>query len=92
MTRMRSPALPAFLLALASGVPAPGPVNTFANAWLEWDAGRNILGLKMPWCIGVPSGEFVREFPPVCRAGFSPSDAARPAEAGTTNRRGCILL
>jgi spermidine synthase len=43
-----------------------GPVNTLANAWLEWDAGRNILGLRTPWFIGVPLAEYVRD---VQRAG-----------------------
>lgn len=41
--------------------PAPGAVNTLANAWLEWDAGRNILGMSTPWFIGVPAAEYVRE-------------------------------
>jgi hypothetical protein len=41
--------------------PAPGPVNTMSNGWLEWDAGRNILGLKEPWFVGVPQAEFVRD-------------------------------
>jgi SAM-dependent methyltransferase len=38
-----------------------GPVNTLGNAWLEWDAGRNVLGLQAPWFIGVPCAEFIRE-------------------------------
>lgn len=38
-----------------------GPINNLANAWLEWDAGRNILGLSKPWLIGVPFAEFVRD-------------------------------
>ncbi len=36
--------------------PAPaqpgGPVNTLANAWLEWNAGRNVIGLAEPWFTG----------------------------------------
>jgi len=40
--------------------PGPGPLNTLANAWLEWDAGRNVVGLSMPWHIGVPLAEYVR--------------------------------
>lgn len=40
--------------------PGPGPRNTLANAWLEWDAARNILGLREPWFIGVPCAEYVR--------------------------------
>ncbi|HMP84500.1 MAG TPA: hypothetical protein PKA41_17535, partial [Verrucomicrobiota bacterium] len=44
-------------------LPAPddGPVNTLANAWLEWNCGRNILGMKTPWFVGVPQAEFVRD-------------------------------
>ncbi len=41
--------------------PGPGVINTLANAWLEWDAGRNILGMKTPWFIGVPYAEYVRD-------------------------------
>jgi spermidine synthase len=42
-------------------LPPPGPVNTLADAWLEWDAGRNIIGLRTPWFIGVPLAEYVRD-------------------------------
>lgn len=42
-------------------VPQPGPINTLGNAWLEWDAGRNILGMSTPWFVGVPEAEYVRE-------------------------------
>jgi spermidine synthase len=38
--------------------PPAGPVNTLRNAWLEWDAGRNILGRQEPWFVGVPFGEY----------------------------------
>ena len=41
--------------------PGPGVINTLANAWLEWDAGRNILGMRTPWFIGVPYAEYVRD-------------------------------
>lgn len=41
--------------------PPPGPINTLGNAWLEWDAGQNILGLGTPWFMGVPCAEYVRE-------------------------------
>jgi hypothetical protein len=56
------------VMMLLGPLPAPGagPVNTLANAWLEWDAGRNILGMKTPWFIGIPSAEYVRD---VQRAG-----------------------
>lgn len=39
---------------------SPGPVNTLANAWLEWNAGKVIIGLQEPWFVGVPHGEFIR--------------------------------
>jgi SAM-dependent methyltransferase len=38
-----------------------GPVNTLAGGWVEWEAGRNIVGLQSPWFIGVPWAEFARE-------------------------------
>lgn len=38
----------------------PGPVNTLANAALEWSASRNIIGLREPWFVGVPCAEFVK--------------------------------
>jgi spermidine synthase len=41
--------------------PGPGPVNTLANAHLEWDAGRNIVGLQRPWFVGVPAAEYFKE-------------------------------
>ncbi len=37
------------------------PVNTLANSWLEWNAGKNILGLRTPWFVGIPAAEFMRE-------------------------------
>ncbi len=40
---------------LVVGNPLPnhaGPINTLSNAWLEWDAGRNIIGLQRPWFVG----------------------------------------
>lgn len=40
--------------------PGAGPINSLANAWLEWDASRNIVGLIRPWHIGVPLAEYVR--------------------------------
>lgn len=40
--------------------PGPGPVNTLGNNWLEWDAGRNILGMRTPWFVGVPCAEWMR--------------------------------
>jgi hypothetical protein len=40
--------------------PGDGPINTLGNNWLEWDAGRNILGMRTPWFVGVPAAEWVR--------------------------------
>jgi spermidine synthase len=41
--------------------PPSGPLNTLGNAWLEWDAGKNILGRQQPWFVGVPFGNYVRQ-------------------------------
>ncbi len=41
--------------------PPAGPLNTLGNARLEWEAGRNIVGLRAPWFIGVPAAEFLRD-------------------------------
>lgn len=41
--------------------PAKGPVNTLGNAWLEWDCGKNIVGMASPWFIGVPEAEYLQE-------------------------------
>lgn len=55
-----------------------GPINNLANAWLEWDAGQNILGMAKPWFIGVPYAEFVRD---VQRAGQAQMpEASRDAQ------------
>jgi hypothetical protein len=40
--------------------PGAGPLNTLGNAWLEWDAGRNIFGLQSPWFVGVPWASYAR--------------------------------
>jgi len=50
-------------MCLAGDLPAPppGPLNTLGNAWLEWDAARNIVGLRSPWFIGVPAAEYLRD-------------------------------
>lgn len=38
------------MLLLGTPPPPPeGPINTLANAWLEWNAGQNIIGLPEPW-------------------------------------------
>jgi spermidine synthase len=38
-----------------------GPVNTLANAWVEWDAGQNILGRQEPWFVGRPFGDYAAD-------------------------------
>ena len=48
--------------------PGGGSINTLGNSWLEWDAGRNIIGMKTPWFLGVPCAEYVRD---VQRAGIN---------------------
>lgn len=62
-----------------------GPVNTLANNWLEWDAGRNIIGLKAPWFIGVPCAEYIRG---IHRA----AQAAMPAELREAHDAGQFFL
>jgi spermidine synthase len=39
--------------------PGPGPKNTLGNAWIEWDAGRNILGQREPWFVGARWVEYL---------------------------------
>jgi spermidine synthase len=39
----------------------PGTVNTLGNAWIEWDAGRNVCGLREPWMVGVPWAQWARD-------------------------------
>lgn len=41
--------------------PGPGPVNTLGNAWLEWDAGRNVIGLRTPWFVGLAYAGYLDE-------------------------------
>lgn len=59
----------------------PGPVNSLANAWLEWDAGRNILGLAQPWHIGVPLAEYVRDVQRASRS-LLPENRVETHESG----------
>jgi spermidine synthase len=61
--------------------PGPGPVNTLANGWIEWDAGWNIAGMRQPWFIGVPWAEHARG---VHRAGVAgiPGPLRRAHDAG----------
>jgi spermidine synthase len=41
--------------------PPPGPVNTLANSWLEWDAARNLIGLREPWFHHIPLATYLRD-------------------------------
>jgi predicted membrane-bound spermidine synthase len=41
--------------------PPPGPVNTLANSWLEWDAARNVIGQREPWFTGIPCATYLRD-------------------------------
>lgn len=51
----------AMLLVGEPGVAPDAPVNTLANGWLEFDAGRNIIGLLDPWFVGVPLATYLRD-------------------------------
>lgn len=46
--------------------PAPGrgPLNTLRNAWLEWNAGRNIIGMQQPWFSGSIAENYLRAINP----------------------------
>ena len=61
--------------------PGAGPVNTLGNAWLEWNAGRNILGLREPWFVGIPAAEYVRD---IQRTGLAmlPEEFRKAQEVG----------
>ncbi len=50
-------------MCVAGPLPAPqsGPVNTLGNSWLEWDAARNVIGLREPWFIHVPLATYLRD-------------------------------
>ena len=43
-------------------LPALGnaPINTLEDAWLEWDAGRNIIQGGTPWFTGVPLAKLLQ--------------------------------
>jgi hypothetical protein len=51
----------AMLVVGEPSVPAVAPLNTLANGWLEFDAGRNIIGLREPWFVAVPYATHLRE-------------------------------
>ncbi|NOS72306.1 MAG: fused MFS/spermidine synthase [Verrucomicrobia bacterium] len=65
--------------------PGEGPINTLANSWLEWDCGKNILGLQTPWFIGIPSAEYVREV-------FNSGHTLLPAELRAAHEAGQFFL
>ncbi|MBS0660828.1 MAG: hypothetical protein JSR82_21630 [Verrucomicrobia bacterium] len=50
----------ALLVAGTLPEPPPGPVITLANAWIEWDAAYNVIGLRQPWFSGTALGEYLR--------------------------------
>lgn len=45
----------------APPAPPPGPLITLANGWLEWNAARNVIGLREPWFNGLPLANYLRE-------------------------------
>jgi hypothetical protein len=49
-----------------------GPVNTLANGWLEWNAGRNVVGLREPWFTGAPYVSYVRSTHGIADEGIPP--------------------
>lgn len=59
--------------------PATAPLNTLANGWLEFDAGRNIIGLREPWFVGVPYATHLRELHRTATAKLP--ETLRPAHA-----------
>lgn len=42
-------------------VPPDGPINTLSNAWLEWDAARNVIGQQENWFTGLPLANYLRK-------------------------------
>lgn len=58
-----------------------GPLITLDNGWIEWDAGRNIIGGGEAWFTGVPLARFIRESHRGAKSGF-PQDLAHAHEAG----------
>ena len=65
--------------------PGAGRINTLANSWLEWDCGKNIIGLQTPWFIGIPSAEYVREI-------FNSGHASLPPELRAAHEAGQFFL
>jgi hypothetical protein len=50
----------AMLVAGPAPAPPPGPIITLANSWIEWDASRNVIGLREKWFTGLPLAEYLR--------------------------------
>jgi hypothetical protein len=61
--------------------PPKGPINTLANAWLEWDCGKNIVGMKSPWFIGVPEAGYLQEIQRTARI-LLPPELQQAHESG----------
>ncbi len=64
--------------------PPPGPVNTLANSWLEWDAARNVIGLREPWFVHLPLATYLRDI----RNAATPS---LPAQLRSAHQAGILL-
>ena len=62
--------------------PPAGPINTLANAWLEWDAAKNLIGLRAPWFVGVPYAEYLRNASLAC--GTQLPEQLRDAQTNAT--------
>jgi spermidine synthase len=82
---LRHPEGVAMCVAGPAPAPPPGPVNTFANSWLEWDAARNVIGLREPWFIGVPGAEYLYAIQ-------TANNALLPAELRAAHRAGQLCL
>lgn len=61
--------------------PPPGPLNTLSNGWLEWDAGKNVIGLRQPWFVGISCATYVRDIQRASRE-LLPEDLRQAHEAG----------
>jgi hypothetical protein len=57
---VRQPEQPEWLNNFAVKLALYGPTIPLAAAWLEWDAAKNLIGLREPWFVGVPYAEYLR--------------------------------
>ncbi len=71
------------MLVLGPPPPTSGPINTLGNAWLEWNAGLNIIGLAEPWFTDQPFSEFATSLSRAARAAI-PADLRPSHAAGET--------